>query len=61
LREEGENRIKLSVRAIPGFDATVVATRFGGGGHKGAAGASFSCSLEEAAKLVEEAMLALNG
>ena len=57
LREEGTGRCKLSVRAVPGWDATLVTTRFGGGGHKGAAGASFSCTLEEAAKLVEEAML----
>ena len=55
--EEGTGRCKLSVRAVPGWDATLVTTRFGGGGHKGAAGASFTCSLEEAAKQVEEAML----
>ena len=60
LREEGEGRCKLSVRAIPGYDATMITTRFGGGGHKGAAGASFSCSLEEAAQLVEKAMLEMN-
>ena len=59
LREEGTGRCKLSVRAIPGWDATAVTTRFGGGGHKGAAGASFTCALEEAAKMVEEAMLEL--
>ena len=57
LREEGTGRCKLSVRAVPGWDATLVTTRFGGGGHKGAAGASFSCALEEAAKMVEAAML----
>ena len=57
LREEGTGRCKLSVRAVPGWDATLVTACFGGGGHKGAAGASFSCTLEEAAKLVEEAML----
>ena len=60
LREDGEGRCKLSVRAVPGWDATLVTTRFGGGGHKGAAGASFACSLEEAAKQVEEAMMAVN-
>ena len=57
--EEGTGRCKLSVRAVPGWDATLVTTRFGGGGHKGAAGASFTCSLEEAAKQVEEAMLTI--
>ena len=57
LRQEGEGVVKLSVRAVPGFDATVVAAAFGGGGHKGAAGASFRCSLEEAAAAVKKAML----
>ena len=57
LRQEGEGVVKLSVRAVPGFDATVVAAAFGGGGHKGAAGASFRCSLKEAAAAVKKAML----
>ena len=56
LREEGNGLVKLSVRAIPGFDATAVAVKFGGGGHKGAAGASFRCSLAEAAEKVKQAM-----
>ena len=60
LREEATGRCKLSVRAVPGWDATLVTTRFGGGGHKGAAGASFTCSLEEAARQVEEAMLTIS-
>ncbi len=53
LREEKDGRIKLSVRAVPGYDAAAICASFGGGGHKGAAGATFACSLEEAAKLVE--------
>ena len=56
LREEGNGLVKLSVRAMPGFDATAVAVKFGGGGHKGAAGASFRCSLAEAAEKVKQAM-----
>ena len=59
LRESEDRGVKLSVRAIPGFDATKVAERFGGGGHKGAAGASIQLPLEEAAKAVEKAMLEL--
>ena len=39
---------KLSVRAVPGFDATAVCRKFGGGGHKGAAGATLQMTLEEA-------------
>ncbi len=47
-----EGGTKLSVRAIPGYDATIVCKKFGGGGHKGAAGASLPMPLEEAAKIV---------
>ena len=59
LRETAEGDAKLSVRAVPGYDATKVTVKFGGGGHKGAAGASFKMSLQEAAKAVEQAMLEL--
>ncbi len=59
LREAGENDVKMSVRAVPGFDATKVTEVFGGGGHKGAAGASIKRPLEEAVKLVETVMLGL--
>ncbi|HBK03455.1 MAG TPA: phosphoesterase RecJ domain-containing protein [Clostridiales bacterium] len=59
LRETGEGDVKISVRAIPGYDATRVTEPFGGGGHKGAAGASLKMSLEDAASAVEKAMLEL--
>lgn len=57
LREAADGTIKLSVRAVPGYDATKIARKFGGGGHKGAAGASFHLTMDEAAKAVEAAML----
>jgi len=59
LRETADGDSKLSVRAVPGFDATRVTEQFGGGGHKGAAGASLKLPLEEAAKAVEAAMMEL--
>ena len=59
LRETSDGDTKMSVRAVPGYDATLVTVPFGGGGHKGAAGASLKKPLEEAAKKVEEVMLAL--
>lgn len=59
LRETAEGEAKLSVRAVPGFDASKVTERFGGGGHKGAAGASLKMPLAEAALAVEKAMLEL--
>ena len=57
LRETREGDVKLSVRAIPGHDATIVTGKFGGGGHKGAAGATLKLSLEDAAAAVKAAML----
>jgi len=59
LRETADDGTKISIRAIPGYDATKVTVQFGGGGHKGAAGASLKMPLQEAAKAVEAAMLAL--
>ena len=59
LRETKDGDVKLSVRAIPGFDATIITGQFGGGGHKGAAGASMKMSLSDAAAAVEKAMLEL--
>ena len=56
LREMADGRVKVSVRAIPGYDAAAVCAKFGGGGHKGAAGATFDLPLEEAAKVVAKAM-----
>ena len=59
LRETAEGDTKISVRAIPGYDAARIAEKFGGGGHKGAAGASLKKPLAEAAQIVEKAMLEL--
>ena len=56
LRETADGTAKLSVRAVPGCDATRITTKFGGGGHKGAAGANMSMPLAEAAKQVEAAL-----
>ena len=52
IREEGTNRVKMSVRAVPGQDASALCAKFGGGGHKGAAGASMNATMDEAVKAV---------
>ncbi len=57
LREMADGEVKLSVRAVPGCDATAIAAPFGGGGHRGAAGATLSGPLEQAAAAVEAVML----
>ena len=59
LRETKDGDVKLSVRAIPGYDATILTAQFGGGGHKGAAGATLKMPLTEAAEAVKNAMLEL--
>ena len=60
LRESDEGA-KLSVRAVPGFDAAAICAKFGGGGHKGAAGASLKMPLQEAMEAVRAAMPQLGG
>lgn len=52
-----ENNTKVSIRAIPGYDAAAVCAVFGGGGHSGAAGCSVRLGLEEATQAVEKALL----
>ena len=53
---EIEGGCKMSVRAVPGFDAAAICTKFGGGGHKGAAGANLALPMESALKVVTAAL-----
>lgn len=48
LRQGENGEMKLSVRSVPGYDSAAVTARFGGGGHAGAAGATFRMDWEEA-------------
>lgn len=58
LREDAEaGKIFISVRAVPGYDAAAICEKFGGGGHKGAAGGSTTLSLAEAERKMMEALL----
>lgn len=56
LRQQADGLVKLSVRCTPDHDAGAICAKFGGGGHRGAAGASFAMSLEEATAAVTAAM-----
>jgi phosphoesterase RecJ-like protein len=56
IRQEGENKVKISVRAVPGCDASAICTQFGGGGHKGAAGASAEMSMADAVEALKKVM-----
>jgi phosphoesterase RecJ-like protein len=45
--EQGNDSVKVSWRARPGYDVSQVALQFGGGGHKPAAGAEIQGSIDE--------------
>lgn len=60
IREDAPGKVKISVRAVPGCDAAAICAKFGGGGHKGAAGASMTCSMEVAVEALKEAIPTLN-
>ena len=58
LRESAEEgKVFLSARAVPGYDAAALCEKFGGGGHKGAAGGSTTLSLTDAIHAVQSALL----
>jgi bifunctional oligoribonuclease and PAP phosphatase NrnA len=54
FRELEENCWKVSMRSKEGIDCHVVASGFGGGGHRNAAGFIFKGSYDDALKKVEE-------
>lgn len=65
VKEKENGDIKVSVRANPPADAAALCAKFGGGGHTGAAGCSFSgISISEAAEKMkaacEEELLAVS-
>ena len=53
--EQTDGTVKVSWRAQPGFDVANIATQFGGGGHKPAAGAEIKGDLERVQEEVLEA------
>ena len=56
IREDAPGKVKISVRAVPGCDASAICAKFGGGGHKGAAGASMFCTMDEAVEALKKAI-----
>lgn len=52
--EQTDGSVKVSWRAQPGFDVASIATQFGGGGHKPAAGAEIKGDLERVQEEVLE-------
>jgi phosphoesterase RecJ-like protein len=53
--EQTNGTVKVSWRAQPGFDVSQTALRFGGGGHKPAAGAEIKGTLDKVQEQVLEA------
>ena len=59
LREDTErdNLIWVSLRSVDDFSCTQVAERwFNGGGHLNASGGRLNCSMEEAERIVQQAI-----
>lgn len=56
LRQQENDHIGVSARALPGYDAGLFCTKFGGGGHKGAGGGGFTGTMEEAVAAVLAAL-----
>ncbi len=48
FKERRDGSVKVSLRSVPGIDVAAVAQRFGGGGHRQAAGATLQGPLVEA-------------
>lgn len=55
-RENGKGGVKLSLRSVHPWQVSGVATRFGGGGHAQASGATVTLPLDEAVRQVVAAM-----
>ncbi len=56
LFREIPNGYKVSMRSKGTIDVALICNRFGGGGHKNAAGCTIEGSLEEATKRIKEAL-----
>lgn len=48
IREKADKTCKVSLRTFESIDASVLASYFGGGGHKQAAACRFECGVEQA-------------
>ena len=55
-RQIGESRYKISMRSKGNIDVASVASRFGGGGHKNAAGCTIEGSADQVKKMLIEAV-----
>lgn len=56
IREKQDTDYKISLRTQTPIDASAICQKFGGGGHRGAAGCTISASLEEAKQQIVKAV-----
>lgn len=56
LKQTGDNEFKVSLRTYPPLDASEICKKLGGGGHKAAAGASVTGTLNEVKQKVLDAV-----
>lgn len=56
MKQTGDQEFKVSVRTYAPFDASEICKKLGGGGHKGAAGATVNGSLAQAKEKVLQAV-----
>ena len=54
LKEQGEGKVKVSLRSKRYADVAAIASAFGGGGHIRAAGCTLECSMEAAMNRIED-------
>ncbi|RMG22805.1 MAG: bifunctional oligoribonuclease/PAP phosphatase NrnA [Armatimonadetes bacterium] len=56
LRELRPGRVRVSLRSRGAYDVAAVCREFGGGGHRNAAGCTIESSVDEAKRLIREAL-----
>ena len=56
LRETEDGKVKLSVRTVPEYSAAEICKKLGGGGHRGAAGATVEMTLQGATEALIAAL-----
>lgn len=61
IKEKGKNEVRVNLRSKVSVDVSEIAAKFGGGGHKRAAGCTVSGTVQEVkAQLIEEVKLKLD-
>ena len=61
LKEEDKNTVKASLRSVKSFDLLDIVKKFGGGGHKNAAGATLNGNIKTALALIKNSFAAKFG